>query len=155
MPSDQPSSRSVPSTGDLPGPPRAQGAYRTATATDHLVMTAGMTPRVDGVLRHAGRIGDDITLDEGRAAAALAVSNAVSAVAELLGSTDAIGRALRMTVYVNAVDGFTDHSRVADGASQQLVTLLGEERGAVVRSAVGVASLPGGACVEVELTCLR
>ncbi|MDP3891635.1 RidA family protein [Nocardioides sp.] len=152
MPSDQSTTQS---TGGLPDPPRAQGAYRTATAGDHLVMTAGMTPRVDGVLQHAGRLGESVTLAEGRAAAAIAASNAVAAVVELLGSADAIGRALRMTVYVNAVEGFTDHSRVADGASQRLVALLGEERGAVVRSAVGVASLPGGACVEVELTCLR
>lgn len=152
LPSDE---FTAPPTGDLPVAPRAQGAYRTATASEHLVMTAGMTPRVDGVLRHAGRLGEDVTLDEGRAAAAIAASNAVAAIVELLGSSDEIGRALRMTVYVNAVAGFTDHSRVADGASQRLLALLGEERGAVVRSAVGVASLPGGACVEVELTCQR
>jgi enamine deaminase RidA (YjgF/YER057c/UK114 family) len=118
-------------------------------------MTAGMTPRVDGVLRYAGRLGDTITLDEGREAAAIAASNAVAAIVDLLGSADAVSQALRMTVYVNAVDGFTDHSLVADGASARLRELLGEHRGSVVRSAVGVASLPGGACVEVELTCQR
>jgi hypothetical protein len=55
-------------------------------------------------------------------------------------------------VYVNAVAGFTQHSAVADGASDRLAELLGEH-GTVVRTDVGVASLPGGACVEVELTC--
>lgn len=142
-------------TGRLPGPPRAQGAYRTATATDDLVMTAGMTPRVDGVLQYVGRLGDTLTVEDGRSAAAIAASNAVAAIADLLGSVDAIGQALRMTVYVNAVAEFTEHSLVADGASARLGELLGDRRGAVVRSAVGVASLPGGACVEVELTCQR
>jgi len=71
-----------------------------------------------------------------------------------VGSLGGIGRALRLSVFVNATDGFTEHSRVADGASDRLVELLGE-RGVVVRTAVGVASLPGGACLEVELTCTR
>jgi enamine deaminase RidA (YjgF/YER057c/UK114 family) len=141
------------SSDSLPAAPRAQGAYRTAVADGHLVMTAGMTPRVDGRLRHTGRLGDTVDVEDGATAAGIAAGNAVAAIAELLGSADAIGTALRMTVYVNAVEDFTDHSRVADGASARLVELLGEERGAVVRSAVGVASLPGGACVEIELTC--
>lgn len=138
----------------LPAPPRAQGRYQPACATEALVMTAGMTPRVDGVLQHVGRVGGEVSIEAAREAAAIAASNAVSAVAELLGSMDRIDRALRMTVYVNAVPGFSEHSTVADGASERLFELLGD-RGAVVRSAVGVSSLPGGACVEVELTCSR
>ncbi|WP_169799288.1 RidA family protein, partial [Nocardioides jensenii] len=105
-------------------------------------------------LQHVGRVGAEVSLEEGQAAAAIAAANAVSAAAAAAGSLDAIGRVLRMTVYVNAAADFTEHSRVADGASQRLVELLGD-RGAAVRSAVGVASLPGGACVEVELTCQR
>lgn len=140
---------------DLPPAPRPQGGYRTAVADSTLVMTAGMTPRVDGRLRHVGRVGGAVGVEEGSAAAAIAAGNAVAAMVDLLGSSEAIGRALRMTVYVNADADFTDHSRVADGASARLVQLLGEERGAVVRTAVGVASLPGGACVELDLTCTR
>jgi enamine deaminase RidA (YjgF/YER057c/UK114 family) len=117
-------------------------------------MSAGMTPRVDGKIQHPGQVGSDVTLADARAAAGIAVANAVSALAELLGSTDAIAQVLRMTVFVNAAPGFTDHSQVADGASGRLVELLGD-RGAAVRSAVGVASLPGNACVEIELTCSR
>jgi enamine deaminase RidA (YjgF/YER057c/UK114 family) len=147
LPSDQ--------SDQLPAPPRPQGAYRTAISAGDLVLTAGMTPRVDGVLQHPGQLGASVTLAEGQAAAAVAASNALAAVVDLLGSVEEVGRALRMTVFVSAAHGFTEHTRVADGASMRLVELLGEERGAVVRSAVGVASLPGGACVEVELTCLR
>lgn len=138
----------------LPTAPAPQGRYVAATSTEQLVLTAGMTPRVEGVLQHVGRVGREVTLAEARAAAAIAVTNAVAAASAEVGSLDGIGRALRLTVFVNAVDGFTQHSAVADGASDRLVELLGE-RGAVVRSAVGVASLPGGACVEVELTCAR
>ncbi len=117
-------------------------------------MTAGMTPRVDGVLQHVGQVGAEVSVSAARAAAATAAGNAVSALADVLGSKDAIGEVLRLTVYVNAVVGFAQHSTVADGASARLAELLGE-RGAAVRSAVGVSSLPGGACVEIELTCSR
>jgi enamine deaminase RidA (YjgF/YER057c/UK114 family) len=113
-----------------------------------------MTPRVDGVVQHPGQVGGEVSLADARAAAAIAAANAVSAVAESLGSVDRIAQVLRMTVYVNAAPGFTEHSRVADAASERLIELLGD-RGAAVRSAVGVASLPGNACVEIELTCAR
>lgn len=118
------------------------------------MVTAGMTPRVDGVLHFVGQVGAEVEPDDAQVAAGIAVANAVSALTELLGSTGAIGQVLRMTVYVNSAAGFTGHTAVADGASQRLVELLGA-RGAAARSAVGVSSLPGGACVEVELTCSR
>jgi len=139
---------------DLPGRPQPQGRYVAATATDTLVMTAGMTPRVDGVLQHVGRVGLEVSLDDARDAARIAVSNALAAAGDELGSLDGIARALRLVVFVNAAEGFTQHSLVADAASERLVEVLGD-RGVVVRTAVGVASLPGGACLEVELTCLR
>jgi enamine deaminase RidA (YjgF/YER057c/UK114 family) len=146
---------SPPSAGTaLPPPPDAQGEYQPAVATEGLIMTAGMTPRVHGALQHVGQVGAAVSLEDARVAAGIAVSNAVAAMVELLGSVDRIGQALRMTVYVNAVHGFADHSKVADGASTRLCELLGE-RGTAVRSAVGVSSLPGEACVEVELTCSR
>jgi enamine deaminase RidA (YjgF/YER057c/UK114 family) len=147
LPSDQPSDQ-------LPERPVPQGRYVPAVAEGDLVLTAGMTPRVAGVLQYAGRVGDSVSVDDARLAAGIAAANAVAAAAAAAGSLDAIARALRLTVFVNALPGFTEHSRVADGASERLVALLGE-RGIVVRSAVGVASLPGGACVVVELTCAR
>lgn len=150
MPSDLPSEL----RSELPGRPAPQGRYVAATATDALVLTAGMTPRVDGVLQHVGRVGQDVSLDEARDAARVAVSNALAAAGDEVGSLDGIARALRLVVFVNAAEGFTQHSVVADAASERMVEVLGD-RGVVVRTAVGVASLPGGACLEVELTCLR
>jgi enamine deaminase RidA (YjgF/YER057c/UK114 family) len=138
----------------LPGRPQPQGRYVAATTTDAHILTAGMTPRVDGQLLHVGRVGQEVSLDEAREAARIAVSNALAAAGDEVGSVAGIGRALRLVVFVNAIDGFTQHSVVADAASERLVEVLGD-RGVVVRTAVGVASLPGGACLEVELTCLR
>lgn len=139
---------------ELPDTPTPQGRYVAATSTDSLVLTAGMTPRIDGVLQHVGRVGQKVSLDEAREAARIAVSNALAAATAEAGSVDGIARALRLVVFVNAAEGFAQHSLVADAASDRLVEVLGE-RGVVVRTAVGVASLPGGACLEVELTCLR
>lgn len=141
-------------SGGLPPAPRPQGHYLPGVTGDRLVLTAGMTPRVDGVLQVLGSVGDQVPVEEAQRGAAIAAGNALAAAAQAAGSLDSIERVLRMTVYVNAGPGFTEHTRVADGASQRLVELIGD-RGAAVRSAVGVPSLPGGACVEVELTCLR
>jgi enamine deaminase RidA (YjgF/YER057c/UK114 family) len=139
---------------ELPSRPKPQGRYAAATATDTLVLTAGMTPRIEGELQHVGRVGREVSLDDAKEAAAIAVSNALAAASTEVGSLDGIARALRLVVFVNAAEGFTQHSLVADAASERLVELLGD-RGVVVRTAVGVASLPGGASLEVELTCLR
>lgn len=142
----------------LPPPPRPRGGYVPAVAhplvPGHagLVLTAGITPRVDGVLRHRGQLGRDLDVAEGQAAARLAADNALAAALDALGETQQLDRVLRMTVYVNAAEGFEEHTAVADGASARLRELCGA-RADAARAAVGVASLPGGACVELELTC--
>lgn len=116
-----------------------------------LVVTAGMTPRVDGALTHRGRVGEDVSVEDARSAAAIAVANALSAAVSVLEGAQ-LERVVHLAVYVNAAEGFEQHTAVADGASARLQELLGEA-GAASRAAVGVTSLPGGACVEVVLTC--
>lgn len=116
-------------------------------------MTAGMTPRIDGVLAVTGRVGGALDVDTARDVAAIAAANALSAVADAAGGLDRIVGLARMTVYVHAASGFTQHTAVADGATDALVAHLGE-RGRCARSAVGVASLPGDAPVEIELTAV-
>lgn len=98
-----------------------------------------------------GCVGRDVDARTARRAAALAASNALLAVAEAAGGLDRIARCLRMTVYLCCSGDFTGHSAVADGASETLRAWLGE-RGSVARTAVGVAALPSGAPVEVDLT---
>jgi enamine deaminase RidA (YjgF/YER057c/UK114 family) len=109
-----------------------------------------MTPRRAGRLVVSGVVGRDLDVAAARDAAGLAAGNALTAVVEAVGDLSAIVRCIKMTVFIAAVDGFTEHSAVADGASQVLRERLGE-RGAVARSAIGVATLPSGAPVEVEL----
>ena len=143
----------------LPTPPRPQGGYVPAVAHGHrpgvvggTVVTAGMTPRVDGVVQHPGQVGSEVTLADAQVAAAIAAENALAAALAALTGEQRLDRVLRMTVYVNAAPGFDQHTAVADGASRRLRELLGED-GDAARAAVGVTSLPGGACVELELTC--
>ena len=133
--------------------PVPQGSYQPCVRAGNLVFTAGMTSRVEGVLQHAGHVGVDVGVDEARAAARIATRNALVALRSELGSLDRV-RALRLTVYVAAAADFTDHSIVADAASETLNEVLGPP-GAAARSAVGVSSLPSGASVEVELTAVR
>ena len=137
----------------LPPPPRPQGHYVPTSRSGDLVTTAGMTPRVDGTLVVTGRVGEAVDLDRAKEAAAAAVANALSALAEAAGGLDRIRSLLRMTVYVHAASGFTQHSAVADAATDTLATFLGG-RGVCARSAVGVASLPGDAPLEIELTAV-
>ncbi len=115
-----------------------------------IVWTAGMTPRRAGELVVRGVVGRDVDLGEARAAAGLAAGNALTAVDESLGGLEQVERCLKMTVFIAAVDGFTEHAAVADGASEALRERLGD-RGVVARSAIGVRTLPSGAPVEVEL----
>ncbi|MBO9522058.1 MAG: RidA family protein [Nocardioidaceae bacterium] len=152
MLSDEVSDPAAELAGVLSPPPSAQGGYLPAVAHAGVLVTAGMTPRVDGVLHLRGQVGTDLSVDEAQEAAAVAVGNALSAALAALDPGQQLDRVLRMTVYVNAAPGFTEHTAVADGASSRLRELLGE-RGAASRTAVGVTSLPGGACVELDLTC--
>jgi enamine deaminase RidA (YjgF/YER057c/UK114 family) len=115
-----------------------------------LAVTAGMTPRVDGRLVVRGLVGGDLDVDTAEGAAHLAARNAVAALLAESGGAHAVARCLRLTVYVACVDGFTELSAVADGASRAVAEHL-PDAGLPVRSAVGVRALPGGAPVEVEL----
>ena len=126
-----------------------QGAYVPVVVHGNVAYTAGMTPRRHGELLVSGVVGRDLDVDAARAAAGLAAGNALTAVVEAVGEAGIV-RCLKLTVFIAAVDGFTAHSAVADGASAVLRERLGE-RGAVARSAIGVANLPSGAPVEVEL----
>jgi enamine deaminase RidA (YjgF/YER057c/UK114 family) len=141
----------------LPSPPRPQGGYVPAVRHDEtgvgtgLVVTAGMTPRVAGTIRYQGQLGRELSVSDGRAGARIAVDNALAATLAALDDGQRLRRVLRLTVYVNAAEGFEEHTAVADGASSRLRELLGD-RGDAARAAVGVSSLPGGACVEIELT---
>lgn len=114
------------------------------------MFTAGMTPRAGGELTVRGIVGATVTEDQARVAAGLAAANALAAAASAAGGLDRLGACLKLTVYIACTAGFTEHSAVADGASEALLRLCGDAA-AAARTAIGVASLPSGAPVEVEL----
>lgn len=131
--------------------PRPQGAYVLVASDGHTAFTAGMTPRVDGELLAVGHVGSTVPVEVAGRCAELAARNALRGLAAEIGGLDSIARCLRLTVFVACAPDFTAHARVADHASGVLLRELGP-RGEAVRTSVGVAALPGGAPVEVELT---
>ncbi|GAA1627430.1 RidA family protein [Kribbella alba] len=133
---------------DLPSPPPPRFQYVAATRLDDLVFFSGRTPIVDGIVAYPGRLGESVSLEDGRLAARIATINLLAAIEQELGLEN-VGRILKLTGFVASGDGFTDQPKVIDAASSLLGEVLGEA-GRHARSAVGVAWLPGNAAVEVE-----
>lgn len=134
----------------LPPVAAPAGAYLPAVVSGDLVFTAGQLPFVDGSLARTGLLGDDVSVEEGAALARTAALNALAAVADLLGGLDRVDGIVKVTGFVASAAGFTQQPAVINGASDLLVEVFGDA-GRHARSAVGVAGLPLGSPVEVEL----
>ena len=134
----------------LPAVAAPAGAYVPAVASGDLVFTAGQLPFVDGALARTGVLGADVEVEEAADLAAVAALNGLAAVAEVLGGLDRIVRVVKVTGFVASAPGFTQQPAVINGASNLLVDVFGDA-GRHARSAVGVAALPLGSPVEVEL----
>ncbi|MGG7578516.1 RidA family protein [Rhizobium sp. Nf11,1] len=134
----------------LPPPPTPFGAYVEAIRTGNLIFFSGMLPVVDRKPRYIGRVGGALTSEDGRKAAETATLSALAAAREYLGSLDRVVSVVKLGVYIATEGDFRDHPKVADGASEMLLQVFGEERlsGRVV---LGVASLPLGVPIEIEL----
>ncbi|MDR0808906.1 MAG: RidA family protein [Gemmobacter sp.] len=130
--------------------PVPQGLYRTATRAGGLIFTAGMTPRREGVMLVTGPVRRGDPPEAWRAAVELAAANALAAATDQLAEGERIAAVLSLTVFVAAETGFTAHARLADFASAFLRDALGEA-GIGSRAALGVATLPGNAPVEIQL----
>ena len=133
--------------------PVPQGKYVPAVRAGQLIMTAGMTSRTDGVLIYTGKVQADKPLEEYKEAVIQAAANALTAAKNQLQEGEKIGRVLQMIVYVNAAEGFVDHTKLADFASEYLTEQLGDA-GVCARCALGMASLPKNAPVEISLTAV-
>lgn len=133
--------------------PVPQGDYVPATRHGDLIHTAGMTPRKDGRLLFAGPVRRNAPVEDHRAAVELACRNALAAARGLLAPGERIVRVLNMNVFIAAEPGFEAHSRLADVASAVLRAELGEA-GRCARAAIGVATLPGNAPVEIQITAV-
>lgn len=125
-------------------------AYVPALRTGPYVYTAGQLPLVDGKLLLTGKVGAQVSPDEGAALARTCALNALAAVASVTGGLGAVVRIVKVTGFVASEPGFTEQAKVVNGASQLLLEVFGEA-GRHARSAVGMAVLPLDAPVEVEL----
>ena len=126
-------------------------AYVPATRVGDQVTTSGQLPTEAGKLLATGKVGAEVSPEEGYRLARAAGLNALAAAADAVGGVDAVRRVVRVCVYVASDPGFTGQPKVANGVSELLGEVFGEA-GQHVRSAVGVAVLPLDAPVEVELT---
>lgn len=115
-----------------------------------LAYVSGQIPIEDGSVLSMGKLGEDRTIEDGQAAARRCALQALSALREALGSLDRVKGIVQVTVYVASAPGFTDQPQVANGASDLLLEIFGDE-GRHARAAVGVAELPLGASVEVSM----
>lgn len=131
----------------LPAVAKPVGAYVPAQRVAGQVWTSGQLPVVDGTLQYQGIVGAGVSLEDGAAAARQCALNALAAVASIA-DLDKIARVVKVTVFVASDTSFVDQAKVANGASELLGELFDEPH---VRSAVGVAVLPLGAPVELEM----
>lgn len=134
----------------VPQLPPPVAVYVPAVRTGRVVYASGQTPTIDGVLQVRGRLGEGVSIEEGQRAARLAGLNCLAEVRALLGSLDAVSRVVRLTGYVASAPGFGEQPYVMNGASELMEQVFGDA-GRHARSAIGVAELPFGAPVEVEL----
>ena len=134
----------------LPNPPKPLAAYVPALQSGGFVFTAGQLPIVDGQLKFSGKLGTEINEEEGKKAAEICALNCLSAVKGVLGSLDEIEQIVKLTVFVNSAEGFTNQPIVANGASELMEKIFGD-KGKHARSAVGVNELPKNAPVEIEM----
>jgi enamine deaminase RidA (YjgF/YER057c/UK114 family) len=136
----------------LPGPFLPHDPLDAVVVHRGTARTSGSLPReADGSLRATGLLGRDLTTPDGVACAEQCAWNALSVLRDTLGTLDRVERVLTMTVFIACGADFVEQPTVADGASQVLVQVFGDD-GRHSRSAIGVAALPRGAPVEVEVT---
>jgi enamine deaminase RidA (YjgF/YER057c/UK114 family) len=135
----------------LPSAPHPLGAYVEAVQSGNLLFLSGMLPIKDGKLQSVGRLGKELDESAGRDALRTATLNALSAAKEHLGSLDRVTRVVSVKVYLATARDFYNQPIVADAASELLRDVFGEDKTSV-RSVIGVASLPLGAPVMLEVT---
>lgn len=135
---------------EIPEVAKPLAAYIPAKKVGDLVMTSGQVPLVKGEIKFAGKVGSDLTEEEGQKAAEICALNCLAAIKGVIGNLDKIIEVVKLTVFVASAESFTAQPKVANGASELIGKIFGES-GKHVRSAVGVTSLPLNAAVEIEM----
>lgn len=132
--------------------PVPQGKYLAAMRDVNTIYTSGMTPRKLGKLQFVGKIKTTDAIELYREAIELATLNAIGAAQNCLKEGEKISIVLQMSVFLNAEEDFFNHAKIADFASETLINYLGI-KSIGTRAAIGVASLPSNAPVEIMLVC--
>lgn len=133
---------------ELPAPSAPVASYVPAVLVNGLLHISGQVSMADGKLI-TGRLGDDMSLEEGQEAAKACALMIAAQIKKAVGSLDKVDRIVKLGVYVNSTAEFTDHPKVANGCSDMMEIIFGAA-GQHARSAVGVAALPRGVAVEVD-----
>ena len=133
----------------LPTPPAPVASYVPYAVTGNLVFISGQVTATQGGIKFVGRVGGELSLDDGKAAARLCAINVIAQLKAACGDLDRVKRCVKLTVFVNAIPGFEQHPEVANGASDVLVDVFGDA-GRHARAAVGAGSLPRNVAAEVD-----
>ena len=134
----------------LPEPMAPVANYIGAVRVGSLLFVSGHGPRMDGKLIFQGKVGRDLTIEQGYEAARLVMLNCLGTIKREIGDLDKVERIVKLLGFVNAPAGFRESPKVINGASDLLVQLYGE-KGRHARSAIGVAALPSEIAVEIEM----
>jgi enamine deaminase RidA (YjgF/YER057c/UK114 family) len=149
-PPDSPESRLLSLHIDLPPAPQPAANYVTATQSGNLVFLSGQGPILNGEVIYRGRVGTELSEEQGYQAARLTTLNSLAILRQHLGSLDRVARVLKLLAWVHCEHGFQKQHLVLNGASDLLVEVFGE-RGRHARSAVSAHDLPFGIAVEIEM----
>jgi len=125
-------------------------SYIPYVRTGNLLFVSGQVPRTGDSILHPGKLGREVNIEQGQAAARVCILNALSVFRAALGSLNRVSRIVKVVGFVASAEGFTQAPVIINAASELLVKIFGED-GRHARSAVGVAELPLGCCVEIEL----
>ena len=134
----------------LPAPPQPMGNYVLAVQAGNILFTSGHGPYNDGKIKTTGKVGRELTLEEGYQAARNVGLNCLASVRAALGSLDRVKRVVKLLGMVNCTEDFKGQPKVVNGCSDLLVEVFGES-GKHARSAVGMQALPNGIPVEIEM----
>ncbi|UCD71154.1 MAG: RidA family protein [Syntrophobacterales bacterium] len=135
---------------ELPEAPKPVASYVPAVHSGNYVFTSGQLPFIKGELKARGKMGSDLTVEEGYECAKVAVLNCLAAIKSVMGELDRVRRVVRVTGFINSAPGFGEQPKVLNGSSDLLVKIFGEE-GRHSRLAIGTSELPLGSPVEVEM----
>ncbi|AXI03905.1 RidA family protein [Aquirhabdus parva] len=132
----------------LPNPPTPLGNYTAVSQAGDLLFISGQLPIQDGKIAYTGRVGEQVTVEDGKLAAELAALNVLAQICKYLGGFERLHHIVRIEGHVSSADGFYSQPAVLDGASDLFAAVLGDKAGHA-RSAFSHSQLPGNATVEL------